>query len=126
MKNLRDLEIRCQSKSTHRLNSTLIYQQKLDDSQIEEIKWLHCIKNNLFDLMDLEESNSPALKLCVEMLQDLEFKAQEVWGFKKDDSLHSWWHKSPHCTCCSEANEKYFGKFGKIINRDYPLHGHMI
>jgi len=100
--------------------------KNLKDAKTERVKWLHCIKNELFNLMKSEKPDSPALQWCVEMLQDLEFDAQEAMGFKKDSDLHSWWHMSPHCTCCSEINEKHFGKFGKIINKGCPLHGHMI
>lgn len=58
------------------------------------------------------------------VLQDLEYRLQDLWGFNKDSNYHTWWLECRTCTCPKADNKDplYYGH-GKIINQDCPVHG---
>ena len=103
------------------LNPQLVEEKCLSDENLKELKALHAIRFALFETMAEETEKNTLRKYCG-VLEALEFKMQEAWGFPQDRNFHSWWVQAPHCSC-SESNLTHFIGKGRLINPDCILHG---
>lgn len=58
-------------------------------------------------------------------IETLEFKLQELYGFRIDSNYHRYWLKNDHCSCprMDNLDPIYFGG-GKIHRSDCPIHGY--
>jgi len=94
------------------LNRNLIKSQNLTDTDILELEQLHETREALFQLMaDLDiDDDLPLLRTYVVLLESLEYNMQRVWKFEQNKDYHTWWFKSPHCTCgCGEQCKLHSG-----------------
>ena len=104
----------------------------------ESIRSLHVAAQHLVEAIDdmantLSAADSSAFnaKQTIMMLigrlngdlESVEFRLQELWGFKQDAKYHTWWLKPKACTCpkMDNTDPAYYGA-GKIINGDCPIH----
>lgn len=84
------------------------------------IKYLHLQIQLLFDM-----SYSLPSDVVVFELEQLEYRLQDMWGFDRDRSYHSYWYRSPGCTCPKMDNRERKG-YGRIIAGNCPYHGHTV
>lgn len=106
------------------LNQRLIEQQKLTQSDVDDVLATHIQKRKIFYKM---KSLSPVadkftlrfLALTVELI---EYKAQEKWKFEKNSNMHRWFDV-PHCSCPKSDNAERLGTPYKVINTTCPIHG---
>lgn len=97
------------------LNERLLKNQKVSKEAERKIEELHEIKDSIFELagkLDIVEDFNFLVRL-VEYLENLEYRAQELWGFEQSSDYHSWWCLMPHCKCpkffnLSSLGEKFY------------------
>jgi hypothetical protein len=115
------------------INSSLVEQRGLDQVDIGILFNLHGQKLFLFndarnflikkakakkiDLKDIEK-----IKDYNERLRELEFAAQEAWGFSQNTKYHNWWLDMPGCTCPKLDNLDCSGVDQNIISHECPWH----
>lgn len=58
----------------------------------------------------------------VQMIEDIEFILQMLWGFSLDANFHTHWIDIRGCTCPRMDNMERIG-FGRVISSDCPWHG---
>ena len=116
------------------LNSSLIKSQGLGRIEVGMIFNLHGQKLFLFDearslLQEMaakgfiSKSDKKEIKRINSILEGLEFSAQEVWGFERNEDYHNWWMDLPGCTCPHFDNLERRGVKGYIYSGDCPWHG---
>lgn len=78
-------------------------------------------------------TSSYSAKACVYLLRhanlhlaEIEYRLQEMWGFKQDSKYHTWWLKCTECTCPKQDNMDplYYGS-GHIYIDTCPVHGNI-
>ena len=109
--------------------------------KVEYKKWVYHINNNLindtnkddvketyislFKLFEKSEG-SPNIGerfLIVQELENLEYKMQELFGFKVDRDFHKYWKDLTGCLCPRLDNLENFGTPYRITTDDCPYHG---
>lgn len=117
------------------LNTNLIRRQELSQEEVGEIFRLHGEKCYLMndariflseELSDLDYIGEPELKEIQKIndeLKELEFKAQEAWGFDLEENYHNWWLDMPGCRCPQLDNRERIGYTGSIYDSTCPWHG---
>jgi len=110
------------------LNPRLVFNQGLDQCDIDRLEKLHEARENMFqDMETLDPENADhliKLRTYVVLLDALEFEMQRAWKFDQDPSKHTWWYQAPHCECPKMDNaDPLMGFGGRIINNNCPLHG---
>jgi len=116
------------------LNSSLIEKQKMNRERIGEVFGLHGQKLRLFEearlfLQELtekkiiNEEDREKIEEFNDDLMDLEFKAQEAWGFEQNINFHNWWLDMPGCDCPHMDNRDRQGTPYKIYSGGCPWHG---
>lgn len=117
------------------LNPSLIRKQELSQEEVGEIFRLHGEKfylmndarlflaEELADLGYIGEPEKKEIKKINDELKELEFKAQEAWGFEPDENHHNWWLDMPGCRCPQLDNRERIGYVGAIYNSTCPWHG---
>ena len=108
------------------LNPYLIDKQELTEAEVEYIKHLHGIREELFKNMEpLNPENPEELEMLrhgAEELRDIEFALQRAWKFEENSEYHSWWFRIPHCTCPKLDNEEMVGVRGWWYSSICPIH----
>jgi len=109
------------------LNEHLIEQQGIDDEGRQKIMALHSERENMFAMMEAQdpttEQGRTSLGEWAELVEQLEYRLQEAWGFEQNRDMHSWWYYVPHCSCPKMDNRDYMGTDMRIWNGDCPIHG---
>ena len=111
------------------LNKKLIAEQKLVQSEIDNIMRLHYALQEVFDLM--EEMDPSDGQYVVDQLhrmalvvESIEYNLQRVWKFPQDKTRHTWWNRAPHCICKATAKGfEMVGFKGCVVNNKCPVHG---
>ena len=111
----------------------------LSEDKRSSIRSLHVAAQALVEGLDsLAEARKEAKSFYAEQtiiglisnlnsqLEDVEFRLQELWGFKQDANYHSWWLRPKNCECPKLDNRDpaYYGA-GKIINGSCPIHANL-
>jgi len=109
-------------EKTETLSESLVMKQKLEPKDIIELKAIHIIRLNLFDMFEAETTPARQRKI-VPLMEELEFRLQKVWKFEQDRNKHSWWFQVPHCTCPKIDNWEGCSVGRRIINSACPVHG---
>lgn len=67
-----------------------------------------------------------AIRKANELLEEYEYRLQELWGFQQNSKYHTWWLLCNRCRCPKDDNKDpiYYGN-GKIINSECPIHGNL-
>ena len=105
-------------------NPTLVAKQGLTDEDVEKIEKLHLKRARLFVKM-LEYAGIKdwtALKIRALELEEIEFKLQDAWKFKRDSRLHRFWN-APGCACPRLDNEDRLGTGFAMMSAACPIHG---
>lgn len=111
--------------------------ESLPKEKQKAIKDLHKTAQLLVDLLDnlatqFSEATSsysaatlkPTINKANQMLQEIEYELQELWGFKQDSKYHTWWLRPEKCLCPKLDNrDPAFYGAGAIHNSACPLHG---
>lgn len=108
---------------THKyyINKKLCDMQKLSEDNIRGIVQKHIQKLMMFEQM--EETDDPnKLKELAQIVNDIEFDLQELWGFALDENFHEW-YLVPKCTCPKLDNIDRRGTKYRIFSGDCPIHG---
>jgi hypothetical protein len=119
------------------LNSYLIQSKDLDRTDVGIIFGLHGQKLFLFNEAknflqklgykgEIKKDDIKNIKRINDILEDLEFAAQEAWGFDRDSDFHNWWMDLPGCRCPVMDNHERSGIPGYIYVEDCPWHGALI
>jgi hypothetical protein len=119
------------------LNPNLIIAQGLDRTDVGVIFGLHGQKLFLFNearslLQDLaykgeiKKSDIKEIKRINDILEDLEFAAQEAWNFERNADYHNWWMDLPGCRCPIMDNHERSGIPGYVYVEDCPWHGALV
>lgn len=91
----------------------------MDEKTREHIKMWH-------KSLRLIKSNAFAYKQAganpVQMIEDIEFILQMLWGFPLDANYHTHWIDIAGCKCERAINMRLVG-FGKITDEQCPWHG---
>lgn len=110
------------SRGPSRLNGFLVEKQGLTPEEVETIKELHIIKDQLLDILEDGVNLSIA-----EQVRDIEFQLQIAWKFTTKEKGFNWnyWRfwTLPFCTCPKLDNEDNFPHGYYVINCSCPYHG---
>lgn len=68
------------------INKALAMQQCLSEDEIEAIEEIHVVLESLLKRANLGVFNTSIYNA----IEQLEYKAQELWGFPQDASRHTW------------------------------------
>lgn len=114
-----DLTIKYNGKEIYMLSKALLDRQNCWDN-LDEIKEIHWFKLVIFELI-AETKSVSLLRSLAQDLTEIEYKLQELWGFKLDANYHRFWDV-PKCRCPILDNcDRY--PFGGVISTTCPLHG---
>ena len=109
------------------INERLVKKLGLSPERRAAIIDLHEQRKGIFETMSrLNPSKTRArevLRSYVPLIESIEFKLQEEWGFDRDRSKHTWWFRAPHCQCPYYDNQDIVYAGQRIINASCPLHG---
>ena len=105
-----------------RLNERLILQQKLSESEVEQILRLHEYRLTLCAKMEALPPDNPKVKAYAKDLEHIEFLLQDAWKFPRDANFHRFW-EVPHCSCPKMDSEdaQTWGYYVKSLC--CPAHG---
>jgi len=107
------------------LNPNLIKKQGVDKEGVKLIKTIHVMLLTIFD--EIEKEDDPdKLHVFADVINELDFKLQEAWGFERDANYHTWWYRAPKCTCPTMDNQERVGTPYSIVSEDCPLHGKIV
>jgi len=76
----------------------------------------------IFEKMDNTDNRVELYHLQNQVIP-LEFKLQELWGFKKDKNYHRLWMEHDKCTCPKLDNLDDIGTGMRHINTECIIHG---
>ncbi len=104
------------------VNKDLLKKQKVLHN-LKKIKELHVYALGITELMIQMNpiSDEEDLRTCDEELTEIEFKLQELQGFKRDVIYHQFWRR-PHCRCPFLDNCERYPTENSIVNGNCPLH----
>jgi len=102
------------------INSNLLDSQDCWDN-LESIKDCHRQKLEIYNAIEKEE-DPEKLKEFPELLQNLEFELQELWGFPKNAKFHRFWDTET-CECPKMDNNDAYPSGRYVISGNCPLHG---
>jgi len=102
------------------LNGKLI--GKLTIEKVEELKDTYIEMFKIFEQIENTTNRVEIFKLN-QQLEPLEFKMQELFGFKVDKNYHRWWRDCPKCSCPSMDNQDGFGTDIRYYDGDCIIHG---
>lgn len=103
------------------LNKQLVEQQNADQKTLDLIKMTHQIKDIYFKAMEIVSKKETREEYAVKF-EKLEFLQQVLWGFEQNADWHRWF-TVPQCACPYDKNDLLWGKRGKWINVQCPVHG---
>ncbi len=104
-----------------KINASLVKKQHVTDDQLEIIKQLHVEKEHIFDHMRRTD-NQRLLVLLSDIVTEIEFDLQRVWGFECNKNMHRFWNV-PKCSCPKFDNEDRYGTPYTIVNLGCLVHG---
>lgn len=91
----------------------------MDEKTREHIKMWH-------KSLRLIKANAFAYKQAganpVQMIEDIEFTLQMLWGFPSDANYHTHWREIKGCSCPTWDNMERIG-YGRVIDSSCPWHG---
>ena len=102
------------------LNSNLIKQQLLNDTDLERLKFLHIGKYNLHEQMK-NTDDKYLLRMFSRMITDIEFELQRTWKFPMDKNFHRFWY-IPKCQCPKMDNNDAYPTGYYVISEMCPIH----
>lgn len=105
---------------SHYINPYLLEKQKAW-GKLETIKELHEFRLVIHSMIQ-ETKGHNKLASLVRDLTEIEFKLQQLWGFKRDGRFHKWWN-TPMCTCPKMDNEDSYPSGNYVVTKDCLLHG---
>ena len=90
--------------------------ERLSDVNQAAIKILHA------QLKEIKQ-NPEDFDYPVQLIEDIEFTLQGIWGFTRNKDYHTHWMEIKGCTCPQMDNRDpfYFGR--RIVFADCPWHG---
>jgi len=106
------------------------YKINVNFSIVSEVN--HSILKELYISMFkiFEEFEKPIQPIRViylnEKLEKIEYKMQELFGFKINRNYHRYWLQIPTCTCPKLDNKDNYGTQYRIYNIDCPAHGEKV
>lgn len=121
MKNT-SIDILCDDGVIIRLNQHLIKSQKLNQNDVERLKFLHQGKINLFAVAKANKNDKYILRMIAQMVELIEFELQRTWKFPMNKDYHKFW-KLPGCECPVMDNEDRYPTGQYIISGCCPIHG---
>lgn len=103
------------------LNKDLVKQQGINKDTQALLESLHesMEKHKATPLEDIED-----IPEYVNLIQEIEFAMQRLWGFPQDRNHHTHWYRDPKCNCPVMDNDERFGQ-PKYVSSECPLHGHL-
>ena len=105
-----------------RLNERLILQQKLYESEVEQILRLHEYRLTLCAKMAALPPDNPKVRAYAKELEQLEFLLQDAWKFPRDVNYHRLW-EIPHCSCPKMDNDDAYPWGYYVKSLCCPAHG---
>jgi hypothetical protein len=103
------------------VSDRLIEQRNISDKSLECIKKLHLKRFQVKEQMSQTRDRSE-LRAFADMIKEVEYELQDLWGFERDYSMHDWFDV-PKCTCPKIDNRDRKGTGYQIISLDCPVHG---
>jgi hypothetical protein len=103
------------------VSDTLAERRNISDESLERIKKLHLKRFQVKEEMT-KTCDRSRLGMLANMIKDIEFELQDLWGFERDYSMHDWFDV-PKCTCPKMDNRERKGTGYQIISLDCPIHG---
>jgi hypothetical protein len=103
------------------VSDTLAEQRNISDEFLERIKKLHLKRFQVKEEMT-KTCDRSRLSMLANMIKNIEFELQGLWGFERDYSMHDWFDV-PKCTCPKIDNRDRKGTGYQIISLDCPVHG---
>lgn len=100
------------------INKKLAQARNLNESTITAIEEIHIRLDHILVRPSMYV-DSP--KMAVEMLENLEYTLQLLWGFPLDQNYHCYWFELKGCTCPKLDNRERLG-YGRIITDNCPYH----
>lgn len=102
------------------LNPNMVGKMKI--YQVEELKKVYIEMFKVFEQM--ENTSSPIRLYCLnKSIEPLEFKMQELFGFKVDSNYHRYWCECPKCTCPKIDNREMRGTGMRYYDSGCIIHG---
>lgn len=101
------------------INIALAKARNLSNETITAIQEIHIRLDHLLVRPSMYVE-SP--RKAVEMVENLEYTLQLLWGFPLDKSFHTYWFELRDCTCPKMDNRERFGKGYRIITDNCPYH----
>ena len=105
------------------LNQRLVEKQGLTANTVEAIVALHEEKLEVFAGMSTT-TDSTTLRTLANVVTNIEFQLQVLWGFERSADFHYWWNV-PHCTCPVMDNRERWGTPHSVRNMDCIVHGEL-
>lgn len=106
------------------INEQLAESRGISAENKEEIirahRLLQLINENIGDYV-----SEIGYKRVAQMVEDLDYRLQELWGFPLDKAYHTYWYQINGCTCPKMDNQETLGTGRKWINQSCPFHGSM-
>lgn len=59
---------------------------------------------------------------AVQLIEDVEYTLQSLWGFPRDRDYHNHWIDISGCTCPKLDNSELMGAPYRVINQECPWH----
>ena len=106
-------------KPVYKINEHLIDAKNVRHN-LEEIIELHEEKLGIYEEIKTT-TDIKKLSEYAEILTELEFQLQRLWGFKEDKNYHRFW-ETPKCTCPKMDNKDDY-PYRQHIDGNCPLHG---
>lgn len=105
------------------LNPNLIKKNGLNESEVAQLKLLHC---KLYTVhLSMEAVDDPIqLHHYAMLVEQYEYDLQKVWHFAKSRMMHRWFDV-PKCLCPKLDNEERLGTKYRIIVATCPVHGQL-
>lgn len=107
-----------------RINKSLAEEKGLTDDALLKIQELYFLREATKDLMAKVE-NLDLLPGLADVLTDLEFQLQDLWGFGRNPNYHNWFDV-PRCTCPKMDNKDSLGSSTRYHDGICPVHSHGI
>ena len=103
------------------LSPSFAIKRNATTQDLNNLKKIHRKKYKLFDQIR-EEEDPKILHELAKQLESIEFELQDAWGFERDANYHTWWYRTPKCTCGRMDNMDALGTPYKNIDSGCPLH----
>lgn len=108
------------------LNRNMLTEQGIDEEGEKAILALHEERMLIFEMMSAIDPDTEMgrlrLREWASVVEDLEYRLQDAWGFPRNRDYHSWWYRVPHCNCPQLDNYDYYGTPFRIFVETCPVH----